>query len=418
MKLLWLCNMAPGMVQEAMEGKAGSGLWIDHVLTDLAKDETITLRILCRGEKACAGSVNQRISYMTFTEPVPHVYLPELEVQFGTQLKEFQPDAVHIWGTEYGHTLAMVNAAEECGMQEKTVVSIQGLCSVYAGHYAEGVPYEIQKKYTLRDFLRRDNILQQQRKYVLRGNLEMQALEKAAHVMGRTDWDRACTAQINPEAKYHTCCETLREPFYEGEWRYENCRKHRIFASSCVYPVKGFHYLLAAFAQIVKRYPDATLAVPGRSFLVTGQKAKLRQQAYHQYLRQLAERYGVTDRIEFLGSLSAEGMKEAFLDANVFVLPSTIENSPNSLGEAMLLGVPCVSSDVGGVTTMMEHNREGFVYQSTAAYMLAYYIQQVFDMEEQAEQMGAAARAHAQQTHNPEKNLQDLLAIYQQLAEK
>ena len=55
------------------------------------------------------------------------------------------------------------------------------------------------------------------------------------------------------------------------------------------------------------------------------------------------------DKIEFLGRLSAEGMKQAYLDANVFVMPSTIENSPNSLGEAMLLGVPCVAADVGGV---------------------------------------------------------------------
>ena len=82
----------------------------------------------------------------------------------------------------------------------------------------------------------------------------------------------------------------------------------------------------------------------------------------------------------------------------------------------MLLGVPCVASDVGGVTTMMTHEKEGYVYQSTAPYMLSHYIKTVFALEEQAEALGQAAKAHARRTHDPEKNLQDLLEIYRSLA--
>ena len=109
-------------------------------------------------------------------------------------------------------------------------------------------------------------------------------------------------------------------------------------------------------------------------------------------------------------------MKQQFLSANVFVLPSTIENSPNSLGEGMLLGVPCVSSLSGGVATMMEHNKEGFIYQSTAPYMLAHYVNKVFSMEEKAENLGAAAKIHAEKTHAPDTNLNRLLEIYEELA--
>ena len=84
----------------------------------------------------------------------------------------------------------------------------------------------------------------------------------------------------------------------------------------------------------------------------------------------------------------------------------------------MLLGVPCVSSDVGGVTTMMTHHKEGYVYQSTAPYMLAYYIRQVFAMEDKAASMGQQARSHAAKTHDPENNLRDLLDIYREIAGK
>lgn len=412
MKLLWLCNMVPGKIKEKISGKAVSGgLWVDHVLSGL-RQQGLKIHILCPGDGA-GGELDEACSYATFKEGLPYVYLSQLETGFGEELKKFQPDVIHIWGTEYGHTLAMVNAAEKAGVLSRVVVSIQGLCSVYAGHYAEGVPYRVQKENTFRDLVRRDNILQQQKKFALRGELEVEALKKVGHVIGRTDWDEACVKQVNPTVQYHFCNETLREPFYGGQWSYGSCQKHRVFASSCAYPVKGFHYLLEAFAEVVKDHPDATLAVPGKSVL---NGDKLRRTSYQKYLEGLIKKYGLENRVEFLGSLSAEEMKAEFLKANVFALPSTIENSPNSLGEAMLLGVPCVSGDVGGVTNLMTHGKEGYVYQSTAPYMLAYYMKRVFAMEAEAGTMGMAARSHAAKTHAPDKNLRDLMDIYQELA--
>ena len=412
MKLLWLCNMMPGAVKEKIIGEAfGGGLWVDHVLSDLRKLD-VSMQILCPGD-GVRGELDERCRFATFSEGLPYVYLPELEKQFEEELKTFCPDVIHIWGTEYAHTLAMVNAAEKAGLLDRTVISIQGLCSVYAPHYPEGIPHKVRKAYTFRDLVRQDNILQQQKKFALRGQLEVQALQKARHVIGRTDWDRACTMQINPDARYHFCNETMREPFYEGQWQYETCQKHRIFASSCAYPVKGFHYLLEAFAEVVRHYPDATLAVTGKSFLTADPK---RRTSYQKYLAELTEKYALADKLEFTGKLSAEEMKAQYLKANVFALPSTIENSPNSLGEAMLLGVPCAAADVGGVANLMTHRKEGFVYPSGAAYMLAYYIKQVFAMEKNAVRLGEEARTHASLTHDPEKNLQDLLEIYRELA--
>ena len=412
MKLLWLCNKIPGAVKEKLTGKpASGGLWVDHVLSDLRKED-ITMHILFPGD-GVRGELDERCSFASFQRGEPHEYRSEQVPFFEKEIVQFAPDVIHIWGTEYAYTLAMVNAAEQAALLDNCVISIQGLCSVYAGHYAEGVPYRVQRESTFRDLVRRDNILQQQKKFALRGEHEVAALKKARHVIGRTDWDKACTAWINPDAKYHFCNETLREPFYEGQWRYENCQKHRIFASSCTYPVKGFHYLLEAFAEVVKYYPDATLAVPGKSFLHAD---RLRRTGYQKYLEKLSLDGNIADKLEFLGSLSAEEMKQQYLRANVFALPSTIENSPNSLGEAMLLGVPCVSADVGGVTNLMTHREEGLIYQSTAPYMLAHNIKEVFAMEERAAQMGQKAHTHAAVTHNPEKNLQDLLAIYRELA--
>ena len=412
MKLLWLCNMVPGAVKKAITGKEGNGLWVDHVLQDLRRQEDLEIRIFCPYKKEKAGNLDNWTSYRTFRTKLPHQYLPELEERFCRELEEFKPDVIHSWGVEYAHALAMANAAEKTGNLHRMAVSIQGLCSFIAGHYCEGIPYSVQRSATFRDLLRRDNIAQQQKKFVLRGQLEQQTLEKVSHIIGRTCWDKACTELLNPEAAYHVCNETLRPSFYQEGWRYEACRKHRIFVSSCSYPVKGFHHLLEAFREVVKQYPDATISVPGKSYL---KASPLRQGSYQKYLADLTRRYGLEDKIEFLGSLDAQGMKDAYLSANVFVLPSTIENSPNALGEAMILGLPCVAADVGGVTTLMTHNTEGYVYQSTAPYMLAHYIKTVFARGEEAAAMGQAAREHALKTHDPETNLRDLLKIYEEI---
>ena len=413
MKLLWLCNSAPGVVRAHISGKTASGVnWVDHVLSGLRR-QGFTVRVLYRGTGA-PGVIDETCSYASVPETPAHIYVPELEERFREEIRTFQPDVIHSWGVEYHHALAMVNAAEAEGKLRHMVASIQGLCRFLAEHYTDGIPEKVQRSATFRDLVRKDNILQQQEKFVLRGELETKALEKLHHVIGRTDWDRGHALELNPGLHYHFCNETLRETFYEGRWDYAACRKHRVFASSCSYPIKGFHYLLEAFAQVVKAYPDATLAVTGKSFLTRDFKGKLRRGSYEKYLADLTKQYQLEDKLVFLGSLSADEMKNAFLEANVFVLPSAMENSPNALGEAMVLGVPSVAADVGGVRNLM-NREEGIVYAPGDVQALAEGIGHLFALEEQAAVLGESARAHALKTHDPEQNLQDLLRIYNEI---
>ena len=414
MRLLWLCNNAPGVVRTHISGKPSGGVnWVDHVLSGL-RAEGFVVRILYRGT-GTPGIIDETCSYAPISETPAHIYVPELEETFRQEIRSFRPDVIHSWGVEYHHALAMVNAAEAEGKLPNMVASIQGLCRFLAEHYTDGIPETVCHRSTFRDLLRKDNIAHQQKKFVLRGQLETKALEKLHHVIGRTGWDHSCALSVNPDVQYHFCNETLREAFYEGIWDYDSCIRHRIFASSCSYPIKGFHYLLEAFARVVKIYPDATLSVTGRSFLSANFKGTLRQGSYEKYLASLVKKYRLEEKLVFLGSLSAEHMKQAFLDANVFVLPSTMENSPNSLGEAMLLGVPSVAADVGGVRDLMCHGTEGIVYTSGDVQALADGILQLFALEDRASELGGTASHHARKTHDPGKNLRDLIEIYQKI---
>ena len=129
----------------------------------------------------------------------------------------------------------------------------------------------------------------------------------------------------------------------------------------------------------------------------------------------LVKKYHLEEKIRFLGDLNAEQMKQAFLESNVFALPSTLENSPNSLGEAMLLGVPSVAANVGGVRNLMVHETEGLIYEPGDVAALTEGIMKLFVMAEEASALGETAICHARKTHDPEVNLRELIKIYNEI---
>ena len=104
-------------------------------------------------------------------------------------------------------------------------------------------------------------------------------------------------------------------------------------------------------------------------------------------------------------------MWQQFLKANVFVLPSVIENSPNSLGEAMLLGVPCVVAKVGGVNSMINKD-EGMLYKANDIEQLSSCLCNLLKDDLLCGTLSQKAKKRAEYTHNARKNCRELLEIY------
>lgn len=329
-------------------------------------------------------------------------------------LNKERPDVIHIWGTEGSHSLAMVEACEELGLIDSVVISIQGLVSAYAEHYTAYLPATVVSAYTLRDVLK-GNVKYSQKIYYKRGLLEQEAIRKVKHVIGRTEWDRACVWGINPNVVYHFNNETLRDEFYTGMWEYEKCEKHSIFCSQGHYPIKGLHLMLKALPRIIVEYPDTHLYVGGKDYRAV---TPIKQGAYGLYILYLIKKYNLENHVSFTGVLNAEKMKKRYLDSNVFVSASAIENSPNSLGEAMLLGVPCVSSRVGGTHNMLKHGEEGYLYPADETYMLSYYVCKIFENPNVAKKMADNARLHAELTHSSKNNMEKLIEIYTRISGK
>lgn len=415
MKVLWLTNIALPEVSQLMnEPSTPFGGWLVNASIDLSDQENIELSITF--PRTHSNDISQfkgnKINYFSF----PSVNMKNKKlIQNNKYLKkilnEVKPDLVHIFGTEYAHSLAMVNVCKQLGIE--TAINIQGLVSIISKHYTSGLPISVQQRYTFRDFLKQNNILQQQNYYKKSGELETEVIKKTNHIIGRTTWDKACTAQINPDAKYHFCNETLRKSFYESSWSFKNCKKYSIFMSQATYPIKGLHYVLEALPLIVKNYPETKLFIAGPNFIHSPTlKEKLKISSYTKYITHLIKKNNLINHVFFTGLLDEKNMTDMYCKSNVFVCSSTIENSPNSLGEAMLLGVPCVASDVGGVSDMLKHKEEGYLYQADAPYMLAHYICEIFNNEKLAISFSKKAKEKSIKTHDREVNTKRLIAIY------
>lgn len=416
MKVLWITNIVFPEILTVLSGQKdfkSSGGWMLGAAGLLASREDVRL---------CVATVSPQVSQLRRIEGKSIVYyvIPigkgnsnvndEYQDYWVEINKVFLPDVVHIHGTESSHGHAFMKA---CGSRN-VVISIQGLTSACEYYYHYGMTKgDIYKNITIRDLIK-GTIFSGQKKFRSSSMYELDMIKTAAHIIGRTSWDQAKIWAINPSVKYYFCNEILRPEFYDGSsWSYEQCDPHTIFISQASYPLKGFHQILKSLPLILRHYPDTIVKIAGHnptSVNTLFQRIKL--SGYGKYLKSLICKYNLGKHILFLGPLNAEQMKKAYLSANVFISPSSIENSPNSLGEAQILGVPCISSYVGGAMDMMNENTEN-LYRFEEVEMLAYKVCRIFENKERQVDM----RLVAQKRHNAEDNDRRLYSIYKDIIE-
>lgn len=356
-----------------------------------------------------------KVMYYTFLEDInhPEIYDESVTYSIGAILELVRPDMVHIFGTEYAHTLSMTKAFNR---PEKTLIGMQGVVGEIYKHYADDVPTDVIERRTFRDFLKKDGLKDQINKFGLRTEHEKEALKNVAHVTGRTDFDRNYMLSVNDKLTYHFMNETLKKAFYDGKWEYEKCEKHSIFLSQADYPVKGAHYLFKACGSLVSKYPDLKIYIAGNPIIRTGNiKEKLKLPSYGKYLKKLIKENGLTGKVVFTGNVSIEEMKRLYLKSNVFVCASTIENSSNSVGEAMLLSVPTVASDVGGIRNLLDDQKDGIIYKAGDIKALGDAIERMFTDASFREECSKNAHEHAMKTQDPDGNVKILREIYKSI---
>ena len=99
----------------------------------------------------------------------------------------------------------------------------------------------------------------------------------------------------------------------------------------------------------------------------------------------------------------------------MFICPSSIENSPNSLGEAQLTGVPCIASYAGGIPDFAAGGT-ALLYRFEETEMLAAHVCSVFRDPELAEKLSAAGADAAAKRHDRNAICEEMMRIYREIA--
>lgn len=408
MDILWLTNIILPEFAEALgRRKLNQGGWLPSLVEGLrVHAPELKLTVLCETsarQEATVGGVR-------------YVGLPRGRLR--DYLKENAFDLVHIHGTE-GRWAAMPNGT---WAGSRVVASLQGILNGYYPHYTGGLlPREVRSVRNWPNFLLT-------RYGVFRGGDawrtrlskgERRAFRSVGAFLGRTEWDAAWTRYLAPNARYFHVGEILRAPFYRGGRAATDVVLHRIYCGAAMtYPLKGGHWLVRAVAALKRKYPDVRLRVANaqKALPPRGLLGAVRQGEYHRYLCRLMRELGVQGNIDLLPSLTAEQVADELRRAEVFVLPSLCENSPNSLGEAMLMGCPAIATDVGGTKSILKDGEQGSLVPSGDPAALAFEIDRFFSNPTLARGCADAAQADALKRYDPKTVVEQLVAAYREVS--
>ncbi len=381
------------------------GGWISGLFNELRKDTEYRFAVCVPIQKRenCKDGTIDNYRYYSFLEGGKEL-IQQMVNRFEEIIDNYQPNIIHIWGTEYAHTYAMMLACENKGLLDKTVIHIQGLVSLCGESMNGGITSEMRQNNKLMK-----SITDYQMNFGESEIYEKRALEMARHIIGRTQWDKKWSTKLAPYAQYHVGKEIMRNEIYaaQGRWKVDECKPHTIFMSQASYPLKGLHLVLKVFAKLKEIFPDLMVRIAGVNPIDANKE-------YGEYIFEQIQCLQLHENIEFIGNCDVYGMIEEYKKANVYLLASTIENSSNSVQEAMIIGTPIVASNVGGIPSLIEHGQTGFLYDLDNSEILISQIIKIFEDSEIAKEVSINEIAKAGST-SKEEIKESILKLYKAL---
>ena len=417
MKIMWLTMMTQVMsLTQSEKDIRTSGGWIAATAKNLEEFDDVEKFIIVsinrdiKEEKKVVDG--KKVVYFVRANQVAVGRDKALEEKLSVIVEEEKPDVIDVQGTEFSFGDSLMR----CGVKCPVSVTLQGLAGACADVYVKGVPLKtLLFGRSKRDNKKLNGMLERKIMMHLRAAKTDRIIKKVNYCIGRTHFDKAEAEKINPKIKYFSCNRILRSDFYSYSWDIDKAEKHKLFGIRSEIPYKGLHYAVRVIAKLKEKYPDVLLEVPG-GFNVDEPASSIA--SYPKYINELIEEYGVRENIVFLPSLNPQEIAEHMMSSRAFYQYSVIENSPNSLAEAQVMGVPSVASDVGGTSSYAEDGVSGLLFEVDNIEECVEKISRIFEDDELCLSLSEKGKKLAEERHDVKINTEKLVSIYREITEK
>jgi colanic acid/amylovoran biosynthesis glycosyltransferase len=169
---------------------------------------------------------------------------------------------------------------------------------------------------------------------------------------------------------------------------------------------KGFHFIVDAIARMVAQGVNARLHLAGDG----PQKG---------YLVEQAKRLGISERVVFHGYLDHDRLLALYRDCDVFAMGSIEMTNfgrqdviPNVIAEAMAVGLPVVSTRMGGIPELVEDGVNGMMVPQRDPAAMADALLRIAKDAELGQRLRAAALARVAEIWDRNRNLEDLARLF------
>jgi glycosyltransferase involved in cell wall biosynthesis len=169
---------------------------------------------------------------------------------------------------------------------------------------------------------------------------------------------------------------------------------------------KGLDLLVPSFHYVAKLHPDARLAIVGPD-----------NEGYGSKVRRWCQEQGIQDKVYFVDCLGFHKVKEAYVDADLFVLPSYTENFGLTVVEAMACGCPVVISDQVNIWREIQNASAGIIV-SLDPLSIADAISRLITDRVEATIMGRRGRFTAKKCYAWPRIVKQLTNVYSDLIEE
>lgn len=417
MKILWFTN-TPSLYEKGKHHYYGGG-WIESLEEIIKERSEIELAIAFFHPNDNQKVTQNKVVYYPIKRehgrknPIRAILNnwrgtiedPEYQKAFLKIIDDFKPDVIHVFGTEGPFAL----------IQDLTnipvIAHLQGLINPIVNTYFpigySKLDFVLSRHYLLKNLIGASPIFSEKR-FKAQAKRERQIFEKIKFVCGRTEWDQQIAKLLNPNSRYFHIDEVLRPVFYErsSEERQNDSNKFIILSTLSPTIYKGIDVILRTAKQLSNlsdvEFEWRIIGLEASSELLKffERKENIRHHSVH---------------IKLMGKKNSNEIIDEMMMADVFVHPSYIDNSPNSVCEAQLLGLPVIACNVGGVGSLLTHEENGILVPSNGVYEIVHYLNSFYKNPALKSKIGQKAMETAYIRHNKDQILSQLISAYKEI---